>query len=295
MLSSNLLKELEQGVTRSINGGRLEKESDNILKWRPYYHGSISIPDSLGSWQLFTPTSNSGCVYFNISQNKDISGNVIIANTNYDVFATSSGDTFYLTMVPWSSINERGFLTTTRGGVVTYAGARNQNDRYLGAIRTTSSGTFQDSETQRFVCNVTNRIQKIVKTYNSSSSTWTTTTDSVWREFWNGTNQVRGEFIYLWSNDLLYGVNQTPSQTDFAAISACYYSLSLNSAGNPSISLYARQDGSQSYVPSERAGVFLGTPILGYNYITQVVATLTARTLNAYSGDRGGAYLVVYI
>lgn len=81
--------------------------------------------------------------------------------------------------------------------------------RWLGIIYTynnSSTVNFKDAESTRLISNYYNPILKSARTYNSTSD-WTFSSNS-WREWNNGTGQVKGYFIMATSQDIFSTITQ---------------------------------------------------------------------------------------
>jgi hypothetical protein len=106
------------------------------------------------------------------------------ANTNYDVFAHDSSGAVVLTLAPWADNWTRGsslglFL---HQGVMVRTG--DVTRRYLGTIRTSSTGgSTQDTQFRRFVWNYNHRILTSTLWISNRGHTYSST---AWRQWDNG-------------------------------------------------------------------------------------------------------------
>jgi hypothetical protein len=100
-------------------------------------------------------------------------------DTMYDAFIDYNGGTPALAVTAWSSDTARATSLTTQNGVLVQTG--NTDWRYVGSFRTTSvSGQAADSLTYRGVWNYYNRVPRVLRRLESTSS-WTYTTET-WRQ-----------------------------------------------------------------------------------------------------------------
>ena len=297
MFSISLLEAVEQKVISSINGGRIDYDSPTTIVWHPYVSGYIGLYTG-ESWTLVTPSpTSSGIVSFDLTTDTDIRGNAIAVNTQYDVYARYlSADNFKLDLVSWSAPNHRGYTTGLQDNIFVHG--TDHTRRYLGVVRTISDSgpKFVDSDTQRFVCNFTNRIMRYVRTYNSGTGDWTPNSSGGWKEFNFGTNQVRGEFLYLRSDEVLLGADQGLSPNVYTGSNNSLVALALNenSALSMSPPLYVKSGRNSSNSTSFPTG-FFGSARLGYNYITELISTYVSNPFNTGGGLRSGGYLIIYV
>ena len=95
----------------------------------------------------------------------------LLANTNYDVFVLESGGVLTLALSQWTNDSTRQVLGQLNGVLV--AGGGGNGSRYVGTIRTNSSGLGEDNETQRFVWNMNNRVPQRLFMQDNVLHTWT--------------------------------------------------------------------------------------------------------------------------
>jgi hypothetical protein len=185
---------------RTFNGGRLERVSDTVLEWQPYYNGSIGLYNG-SNWELITPSSNPSAS----NDATTISGSSLAADTNYDVFGTISGTTFNLEFQEWSGGTTRYQTPVDFEGVKVFEDTEDgRKRRWLGTIRmrSDSGAKFTDSDNQRFVSNFYNKLSK--PCYGTASSSPSHDYTESLREFSGGGSAVtRLEFVNCWAPTII--------------------------------------------------------------------------------------------
>jgi hypothetical protein len=291
-MNINELKEIEFGVVRTLQGGRIDRTSDSVLTWAPDAHGSVGL--FTGSvWSVITKSSS---VSYNISD-KDYFGNNITAGLNYDVFASYvSGGDFLLKLVPWATDNTRVADLYRFEGVLVYENSSaGLKMRYLGSVRLIAGPAFVDSTTQRFVVNWENRQSKTVRCYCSSSGSWTSSSVNI-VEFYTGTNMVRGEFLSLTTDQTLIGVATSYFNALSGASARAQIGVGFNSVTSSNCWAEYYQMASALYFNGVSVTTHgTTTPLLGYNYMTVLFRAITANTfsMEAGAGDYTGGVLYV--
>lgn len=107
----------------------------------------------------------------------------LAANTNYDVFALDSGGTVVLEALAWANATTRNTALVLQDGVWVRSGLPTR--RYLGTVRTTGTvGQSEDSESRRYVWNLTNQQPRILRRWETANWTYNSTT---WRALNNST------------------------------------------------------------------------------------------------------------
>lgn len=283
MLTLDEIKELEMGLVRSLQGGRIDYYNTTTLMWNSYIHGTVGIYNG-SMWVPVTPPSQ---VNF-VNNSYDINGSSLVAGKNYDVFARYQNEqTFSLALAPWTSNTSRVSELSRFEGVLVYnTTTSGKQMRYLGTIRTDSSINFVDSATQRFVVNWDNCIMKCVNTYNSSYTDWTWSS-TTWQEFRAGSSQVKGEFLLTRSGSSFMSVAQAYISADSSQV---WLATALNST-----TAYSGKDIFDYVYGNSRHTIICHTyisPVLGYNYITMLAKNSSSSSL--YGGQdhtRGIAFI----
>jgi len=162
--------------------------SATVLFYTPHTSNRISLYVPGFGWRLYSFDQLS----------LSLSG--LSASTNYDVFIYNDEGELKLSTVAWSNDNLRASGYSLQDGIPVRAGAA--TDRYLGTIRTLSSaGCCADYAEKRFVWNMFNRTQRILKRVEEDDS-WTYSS-AVWRPLNNNpANKV--EFVLGLTQDPVY-------------------------------------------------------------------------------------------
>jgi hypothetical protein len=274
-----------QDIARITNGGRLERVSDTVLEWQPYTNGSIGLYNG-SSWEVITPDSNPSAA----NDATTISGSTLVSGTNYDVFGTPSGTTFNLEFQEWSGDNTRYQNPVRFDGVKVYADtAEGRKKRWLGIIRldgVTGDSYFTDSETQRFVFNNYNPVDKKARAYLDSSGSYEYTTGS-FREANGGEDMVRGELISDGENDMLMiGLQKIdPNGTGYLGLG---FNADDSITGSKVQVAQYTGDGPDVLCPAA-----IVTPLTGYNYITLVEYGYNPSASKSKHADWCNAYTVI--
>lgn len=143
-----------------------DRTAQSTIYFTPYLGSKIALYDGT-RWELFTFTEISLA----------LSG--LTSGKNYDVFVYSNSGTLTLELsAAWSADTTRTDALTTQDGVQVKSGATTR--RYLGTIRTTGTTTTEDSRAKRFVWNMYNRVPRILRAVDATSS-WTYGT-ATWRQ-----------------------------------------------------------------------------------------------------------------
>lgn len=274
------------GGSNSICDGRLtlatatpvtvtDQTAKTTVYFTPYKGAKIALYDGASAWSV-------------ISFAEASVGVPATTSTPFDVYAYNNSGTIALETTNWTNDTTRATALVLQDGVWVKTGATTR--RYLGTCRTTtSSGQCEDSENKRFVWNYYNRVMRNIKTNNTTTS-WTYATHA-YREYNNGTGQVRGQFVV--------GVNEETYSAAFAAVASAsatkYFDTKL---------VYDATDGTKNICAIEFYDTLPG-PVnaagfgirfaAGYHYITLVEDAFSAATGTNYgviSGyDLGGALL----
>ncbi len=131
-----------------------------------------------GSTLYYTPSAGAqitlwdGSAWRLISfEEKSLPVNTLAANTNVDIFGYFNDTTLSLEYgSAWTSNTLRSEEISLFNGVM--CKTTNPTRRYIGSIRTTASGFFEDSISKRFVWNAYNQVPRILQIFESTDS-WT--------------------------------------------------------------------------------------------------------------------------
>jgi len=114
----------------------------------------------------------------------------LTASKNYDVFAYLSAGSLALEVLVWTDDSTRATAVTLQDG--RYCKSGDKTRLLLGTFYTSSTTTTEDTENNRYVGNVYNRVRRIVTASCTSSHTYTTATLREWN---SGTGVTRGNFL----------------------------------------------------------------------------------------------------
>jgi len=266
----------------SVCGGRLSlsttmsNTTGSILYYLPYNGNSISLYNtSTLSWEVFD--------FSQISIN--LSG--LVSSRNYDVFVFNDSGTLSLELSAWSSDSARTNNLTTQNGV--YLLSSNLSRRYVGTVRTISTNSIADTESQRFVWNVNNRISRRINRA-SPSGPWTYNGTS-WRSLSGTITSI--ELVCGLSSSLNGAIDLTAAVLFTAAQTSptILYQLGVakNTSTTPLISSRVQNynDAANAYLQSR----LVDNVDLGYHYYYPVEKTNGA-TISSYSmfGAAGDGY-----
>ena len=138
------------------------EDSGTMLYYTPYAGNRIALYSGT-AWSIYTFTERSISV-------------PSTTNTNYDVFLYDNSGTLTLDLTAWTSDSTRATALTRQDGVLVKTGALTR--RYIGTVRTDpTSGFISDTNSQRQVWNMYNRVAKnflasTTGTYNYTTATW---------------------------------------------------------------------------------------------------------------------------
>ncbi|MGV8026749.1 MAG: hypothetical protein AB2L18_09350 [Anaerolineaceae bacterium] len=151
------------------------------------------------------------------------------ANKNYDIFINDDEGELKLSALAWSNDTLRASAYTTQDGIPVMSGASAY--RYLGTIRTLSSGgACADCTDKRFVWNMFNRAERILKKTESEAS-WTYSS-AVWRPL-NNNSANRVEFVLGITQDPVYLMHScyvTNSSSGGSCVGVAFDSTNANNA-----------------------------------------------------------------
>ena len=167
------------------------------VHYLPYRHDRIPLWDG----SVWRSRSVGGGVSLTLSG--------LSADTNYDVFARWDGQDVVLEAgVAWTASTVRatgsGGLSTLDGiHVKGDAGSQDAARRYVGTIRTTTSGWTEDSSRRRFVWNLDNAVWQ--HSVTGAYAEWTVNTSFVLTPFNAGDSTWNHELVIGLSRDALFG------------------------------------------------------------------------------------------
>lgn len=169
-------------------GGRLTLESgvpvsstDQLAKTNIYYTPTIHNIIVLWDGASWVPVEFAEYI---------LALGTLTASKNYDVFAYLSAGVLTLEALVWTDDSTRATAVTLQDG--RYCKSGDKTRLLLGTFYTASTTTTEDSANNRYVANVYNKKPRIVKSFSTTSHTYTTATS---REFNAGTGVTRGNFI----------------------------------------------------------------------------------------------------
>lgn len=166
-----------------LPGGRL-----TIVSGNPYGEGSGSVIYYTPCVHDYVRLYNTGTSAWGSHQFTEASLVLPdVANKNVDIFfANASG--LALNAVQWSSDTARATDIAYQNGVLVKSGSI--SNLYLGSVRCSTTGSTNDSETQRFVINNYNMIRKPMINVDSTAHAYTSGTDRPWNN--DTTTRVEG-------------------------------------------------------------------------------------------------------
>ena len=140
------------------------EDSNSVLYYTPYVGNRIALYSGT-AWAVYTFTERSISI-------------PSTTNTNYDVFIYDNSGTLTLDLTAWTNDSTRATALTRQDGVLVKTGALTR--RYIGTVRTDStSGFVSDTNSQRQVWNMYNRVAKNFRASTTGNYNYTTAT---WRE-----------------------------------------------------------------------------------------------------------------
>lgn len=181
---------LESAMQAVTPGGRLTLESgvpvsttDQTAKttiyYTPYFHDTIPLWDG-ARWVPVT-----------FSETSEALG-TLTSGLPYDVFGFLSSGVLDLEKLAWTDGTTRATAVTLQDG--RYCKSGDKTRLLLGTFYTTATTTTEDSLARRYLCNVYNAIPR--RFYATTAATYAHTyTTGAWREWNNGTNAQRINFV----------------------------------------------------------------------------------------------------
>lgn len=209
----------------------------------------------------------------------------------YDVFCYANAGVPTLEKLAWTNGTTRATGISLQDG--RYCKADDKTRLYLGTIFTTSTTTTEDSELNRLVWNMYNRVDRVLNQSDTTAS-WTYTT-ATWRSQNNSTGNRVGVVVGLagvsaidLSNYIVVGATPTTGAIDVAL------GIGENSTSTPStynkgrdfVTHYRSAFGTVTLdcSPSSR---LVKTAPLGYNYYQQIEYSGASGTTTWYGNDAG--------
>ena len=197
----------------------------------------ISIDISSATSLFYTPfTSNRISLYvpgfgwrLYVFDQLSLSLTGLSTSKNYDIFINDDEGVLKLSTLAWSNDTLRASAYSLQDGIPVKSGAPDY--RYLGTIRTLSSGgASADCADKRFVWNMFNRTERILKKTETDAS-WTYAS-AVWRPL-NNNSENRVEFVLGLNQDpvfLLHTCYVTNSSSGGSAVGIALDSTSTTNA-----------------------------------------------------------------
>jgi len=166
--------------------------------------------------------------------------------------------------------------------------------RWLGTIRmyNDSGAVFKDEESYRYIANYYNKKPKSLFVRNPTSS-WDTQSNSTWREFNNGTGQIRGYFLSLEPEILLVNLYvfafSNGSNSKFTA------SVALNKTNGYSTVSRLYLDADATGIDESVATSFVLTTetSIGLNYLTEVESGSSDGTWKFFENNEANTILYI--
>jgi hypothetical protein len=203
----------------------------------------------------------------------------IPASKVVDVFAYNLSGAVKLAFGPlWTNTTTRATALTTKDGVPVLTGSYSISGtvytegklKWIGTVGTTATaGQTEDSETGRYVWNKYNKVHKNLRSYNSNSS-WSMSGTITFREFNNGSGQVRGKFVIGEAQSFQLATSTNASAGDTSAYIGVYIDRDGSASYNVRCHVAAFY-GWTGYVPFLKIGPAIDSEIVpaGYHYYTQ--------------------------
>lgn len=222
---SNLLEGITPGGRLTLESGvpvsTTDQTSKSTLYYTPYVSNIISLWDG-SAWSPieFTETSIT------------LSG--LTANLPYDVYAYRNGGTLALEFLAWTSITARATAVTIQDG--RYCKSGDKTRLLLGTFYAVTTTTTEDSQINRYLCNVYNTVNKPF--FYDTNDAGHSYSSSTFREYSGTTNRINAV-----STGTGNSLNVTPSAI-----------LTLSAATNGRLGI------SENVTTSSVAGVLLDAP-----------------------------------
>lgn len=296
MVTISSISELQTGMIRTVQGGRIDYVSSDQIQWSPYKMNLVGIYDG-HSWVPVSPSSN---IDFYASYN-DYDGLAISSDNNYDVYAKFiSSTSFSLELVSWASDTARNSSTWKlfQGIRVYDLSDEGKTMRYLGSVRLKILDTelkFVDDLYRRLVVNLNNVVIKTLRTYHSNSSSDTQTTGGTWKELFDG-GQTRAEFLVLDSTSSVGGPSIIGHEGDRSTDADSRVGWAMNiTNGRTGVGMRHMRCNIYNYEDNESncIGFGAGKPNVGYNYVTQTFSTFNNCGIDVDGGATGAGMVLM--
>ena len=257
----------------SIAGGRLTLLPGNpvsttnitnasTIYYSPYRSDRIALYDG-STWNLVGFTELS------------LKFENLTANTNYDIFIYNNSGTPKLEWsAAWASNTARTDSLVRQNGV--WVKGINSTRRYLGTIRTTGANTTADNNYTRFVFNATNRVQRMMATYETLDQWYSSGINGTWAPVNGGDSD--------WKHEFVLGLAEEPVVSNaFASTSFNLYHLSIRLDN-------ASDDRARNFwILFEYGAVanFQDHPSIGYHWLQTMETTANTAAPYTVYGDYG--------
>ena len=163
------------------------------LYYTPHNGEIVTLHNGTDTWLAHTLTEIS------------ITNSGLSANKNYDVFVYNDSGTLKLAFgTAWTDDITRAEALGSQDGIAVKNG--DTDYRHVGTIRTDSTGKFEDSETSRFVWNRYNKVERVLKKTESTTS-WTVTAPGSW--VWSQVNSDSNNKVSAIVGDVGQKINIT--------------------------------------------------------------------------------------
>jgi len=181
--------------------------NSSVFGYRLSLSSSVSVPSAdvpSGSFLYLAPHTSNCVGLFDINSSTwqvkqsnavTLTLSSLTTNTNYDAFVywNSTSAALVLELVAWSSNIARATDLITQDGILVKSG--NAARRYAGTIRTVSTSAVSDKQSQRFVWNQYNRVERSLKVTEPANN-WTYNTLA----FRSSNSNIYNSFEYVTGN-----------------------------------------------------------------------------------------------
>jgi len=243
--------------------------SAGTLYFTPYNGNKISLYES-SNWVLYSFSQLSLSL-------------TLTSGKNYDVFVYNNSGTLTLELsAAWTTDTERADAVILQDGV--YVKSSNTTRRLVGTIRASGTNVTEDSTSRRFVWNLYNRVERIMRALETTDS-WTYTT-ATFREANGGSTPGVSRFDYVvgFSEDYLDVQVYVPVITN-AAIISTIAGIGIDSSSVNSANLFYGFTHSDTFGSAQ--AFFKGHPGIGYHSIRWLEFSTASGTTTWY-GDNVG-------
>lgn len=263
---------LESNIPISVS----DQTAKSIVYYTPHLGSNISLYNTTtGKWDTldFTQTSIT------------LSG--LISDRNYDIFGYNNAGVLTLELSAWNNDTTRSTSIAMQNGV--YCKSTDLSRRYLGTIRTTSTNTTADSNAQRLVWNMNNRVlRKVFK--ETAAGPWTYSS-ATWRALNNTQSKIDivsglSNLINL-TGGILFAAPQSGATLNY------YLGIAKNGSTTPLIG--TRCMSYNDAVQTQLSILLVDNTVIGYQAyypVEYAVATSTVATL--YGGNNNSYFGGIY-